>query len=134
MKGLKYIKLWLALGWLQVGLVAYLSLMPVSPEIPGFKGADKLVHLFAYAFMMYWFGLCYHPGRPYRTLGLGLILFGAVLEWIQGKTGYRSMSSIDMLANGLGVFLGWLLAGTRLSLALVRVENSLGMPTRAERE
>jgi hypothetical protein len=77
--------------------------------------------------MMLWFGLCYLPGRTYRNIGIGLIVMGIVLEFIQNEIGDRSMSYLDMLANGLGVSLGWLLARTRLSLALIHVENRLGI-------
>ncbi|MFC1869624.1 VanZ family protein, partial [Thermodesulfobacteriota bacterium] len=114
-------------GCMQIGLVVYLSLVPSPPEIPGFHGADKLIHLFTYAFVMFWFGLCYNPGRAYRNLGFGLILIGAMLELIQGKTGYRSMSYFDMLANSLGVSLGWLMARTRLSLVLIYMESRLSI-------
>ena len=74
---------------------------------------------------MFWFGSCYNPGRAYRNLGMGLVLIGAVLELIQGKTGYRSMSYFDMVANTIGVSLGWLLARTRLSLVLIYMERRL---------
>ena len=52
-------------------------------------------------------------------------MMGIVLEFIQGLTGYRSLEYTDMTANTIGVLLGWLLAKTRLSNALSRIENSL---------
>ena len=103
-----------------------LSLIPPPPELPGFHGVDKLVHLFVYAFIMLWFGLCYSSGRAYRNLGIGLVIMGILLELIQGKTGYRSMSYMDMTANGLSVLIGWLIARTRLFFALVRIESRMG--------
>ena len=125
MKGLKFLKLWLFIGWIQIGLVILLSLMPSPASLPGLMGVDKLMHLSFYGFVMFWFGLCYFPGRAYNLMGLGLILIGVVLEFIQSKTGYRSMSCFDMAANALGVSIGWTLARTRISSALIYVEKVL---------
>ena len=126
MNNLRFTKFWLLLGGIMIGLVAYLSLIPVPSEMPSFFGLDKLVHLFVYAFLMLWFGLCSVTGARYYAIGVGLILIGAVLELIQGNTGYRTMSYLDMSANSLGVVLGWSLSKTRLSKALVYVERILG--------
>lgn len=125
MKGLKFLKFWLLIGWIQIGLVILLSLLPSPAGLPGFMGADKLMHFSVYLFVMFWFGLCYFPGRAYNLMGLGLVLMGVVLELIQSKTSYRSMSCFDMAANALGVSLGWVLARTRVSEALIYVEKML---------
>jgi hypothetical protein len=125
MKVLRYLNIWLMLGWAQVCLIILLSLIPSPVELPGLIGMDKLIHLFAYAFVMLWFGLCYTPCGAYNRLGIGLVLMGILLELIQGITGYRSMSYLDMTANFLGVASGWLLAKTRFSAALVYIEDKL---------
>jgi VanZ family protein len=125
MRQLRYLKVWLILGWTLVGLVIFFSLTPRPPDVLGFQGGDKLQHLFAYTVIMLWFGLIYFPGRAYRNLGIIVFTIGVTLEIIQGITGLRSLSLLDMLANGLGVFLGWLLAKTRLSSALIQVESFL---------
>jgi VanZ family protein len=127
MNNLRFTKFWLLLGGIMIGLVAYLSLIPVPSEMPSFSGLDKLIHFFVYAFLMLWFGLCYISGARYYAIGVGIILVGAVLELIQGNTGYRTMSYLDMSANSLGVVLGWSLSKTRLSKALVYVERILGV-------
>ena len=88
-----------------------------------FPGQDKLMHFMAYTFIMLWFGFCYQPGNGYRNLGIGLITLGIALELIQGLMGSRSMELLDMLVNTVGIFIGWLLARTRLSLALIHVER-----------
>ena len=125
MKKLKFIKLWLFIGWIQIGLVIIFSLIPSPSDIPDIIGLDKLMHFSAYAFMMFWFGLCFFPGRTYNRIGYAIIIMGVFLELIQGKIGYRSMSYFDMTSNALGVSLGWVLARTRISSALVYIENSL---------
>jgi len=125
MRGLRYLKIWLMLGWAQVCLIILLSLTPSPVELPGLIGMDKLIHLLAYAFVMLWFGLCYTPCGAYNRLGIGLVLMGIFLELIQSIIGYRSMSYVDMTANFLGVASGWLLAKTRLSAALTYMEGKL---------
>ena len=123
MKNLRYIKLWLAIGWILTAVVIYLSLTPSPPEVPGFHGGDKIMHFFAYLCLMFWFGLCYESRRTYRFVGMGLVIMGIILEAIQGQTGYRTFSYYDMTANCLGVVTGWLLSGTRLSYTLVYLEK-----------
>jgi len=125
MRDLRHLKLWLTVGWLQVCLVIFFSLIPSPVEVHGIIGVDKLIHLFTYTFVMLWFGLCYTPSKTYERLGICLILVGIVLELIQGKTGYRTMSYLDMTANGLGVASGLLLAKTRFSGALLFIESRL---------
>jgi hypothetical protein len=125
MKALRFINLWLVLGWGQVALVVLLSLVRPPSFAPDFMGVDKVIHLLVYAFVTLWFGLCLIRPKAYRILGIALILMGIILELIQGEMGYRSMSYMDMTSNGLGVLLGWLLSRTRLSGALILLESSL---------
>jgi VanZ family protein len=113
------------LGWVLVGLVVYFSLIPSPPEPLRFPAGDKLAHLSIYAGMMLWFGFIYLPGRAYRNLGVVLVMMGVILELIQGLTDYRSMEYLDMLANSIGVSLGWLLARTRLASTLAHLESRL---------
>lgn len=41
-------------------------------------------------------------------IAVGLILYGVLLEVLQGLTDYRMMDSMDMLANSIGVVAGLL--------------------------
>ena len=127
MRQLRFLTLWLTLGWALVGLVVYFSLIPLPPEPLSFPAGDKLTHLCIYAGMMVWFGFIYLPGRAYRNLGVAFIMMGLILELIQGLTNYRSMNYLDMLANCIGVSLGWLLARTRLASILTHLESRLGI-------
>jgi hypothetical protein len=47
------------------------------------------------------------------------------LEWLQGWLGYRHFDYGDMLANGIGVFAGLLLASTPLGLSVKWLDNKL---------
>ena len=120
---LRFKNIWLFIGWIQVGLVIYLSLIRIETDTPDFKGLDKLFHLTAYTSLMLWFGFCRLSKKTFLVIGIWLIIIGIALELIQGNIAYRSMSASDMLANSLGISLGWLLAKTPMSSALVYLEN-----------
>jgi VanZ family protein len=123
MKELRFIRLWLAIGFLLVGVVCFLTLTPSPPDMGDFPESDKIGHFIAYSFLMLWFGFIYLRGRRYMRVGLAFIVMGIVLELIQGVLDYRSFSTLDMGANACGVMIGWLLARTRLANALLYVEG-----------
>lgn len=123
---LKYRRAWLAGGWLLVGMVAYLSLIPHPPELPlPFSYADKLEHGFGYASLSLWFCQIYLHGRQRAVVTVALIAFGIMLEFLQGLSGYRMFEVADMLANSLGVLLGFLLARTTWGRIFVLFETAL---------
>lgn len=99
---------WLVLGWVLILGVSLGSLVPGS-AVPGWMPWDKLSHLVAYSGLMLWFCGMY-PRTRYRWVAAGLLLLGIVLEVLQRLSGYRSFELQDMLANGLGLALGWWLA------------------------
>ena len=123
MRPLRLKKVWLALGWFAICSLIYQSLDPSPLHLPDFLFADKLTHFLVYAGIMLWFGFIYSPGKKYFLLGLSLILLGVTLELLQGAGGYRSMEVSDASLNALGVFVGGLLARTRLSSALLWAEH-----------
>jgi len=123
MRPLRFVKVWLSLGWFAVCMLIYQSLNPSPLELPEWPLADKLAHFVAYGWIMLWFGFIYQPGRKYLLHGVSLILLGVTLELLQGASGYRSMEVSDACFNALGVFAGWLLACTRLSSALLWTER-----------
>jgi VanZ family protein len=104
--------LWLAVGWLGVGLTIYFSLTP-SPPMLDIELGDKLEHLAGYALLMVWFAqLAVEPDRRWVTAAL-LIALGVGLECAQGLTSWRTFSYLDMAANALGVGIGLLLSPPR---------------------
>ena len=123
MKELRFIRLWLVIGFLLVGVVCFLTLTPSPPDIGDFPESDKIGHFVAYSAIMLWFGFIYLRGKRYMRVGLAFIVMGIALELIQGMLDYRSFSYLDMSANACGVMIGWLLARTRLAEALVYVEG-----------
>lgn len=91
---------WLTLGWVMVAAVVWGSLTPAPPS----AGNDKLGHFAVYGVLMFWFAQLYLRRLAWAA---GFIALGIALEFAQGWLGYRSFELYDMLANALGVLLGW---------------------------
>ena len=115
---------WLALGWMLVGAVIFISLMPEPPGVR-VQGGDKAGHLLAYGLLMLWFVQVYPMGRRWWHLAAGFMAMGVLLELLQGWLGHRSFEYADMLANSLGVVLGWLLGNTYCGSLFTTLERWL---------
>lgn len=98
---------WLLTGWTLLTLVAVLSLLPVQ-QLPdsGFS-YDKVNHFVAYCTLMVWFGLLY---QTRLRVAVVLLVMGGAIEILQGLSGYREMSALDLLANAAGIAAGALIA------------------------
>lgn len=97
---------WALIGWVMVLLTIYLSLTPKPPPA-AMQIWDKSSHTLGYLVLAYWFAQL-HERR--LAVALGMLALGGGLEIAQGYTGYRQASALDMLANAVGVAVGWLLA------------------------
>jgi VanZ family protein len=100
----------LALGWLLIAAVIWLSLTPSPPKLEVAYG-DKLGHFAAYGALMVWFCQFYGGRRARLVCAVGFIGMGIGLEFIQRMTGYRDFEWLDMVADAVGVLLGWAAAG-----------------------
>jgi len=121
---LRFRKIWRSIAWLIILIIIILSLIPNPDKITPFSASDKLMHALAYAVAMIWFGLCFNRNKL-PIIGAGLVLLGITLEFIQGQTGYRTMSLYDIIANCVGVFAGLLLSFSPFSRALQFIEQRL---------
>jgi hypothetical protein len=98
--------------WAQLFVIALLGLMVLAlwPATGGqdwFAQADKVRH--AGAFCVLW-GLGWRAGlRRGWALAVGLVSFGVVIELAQSLTPDREASALDVLADAVGVLLGWVL-------------------------
>jgi VanZ family protein len=115
---------WQAAGWLGVGLIITLSLTPSPPHLNVEQG-DKLGHLASYGLVTLWFAHLHTGLRQRVWLAVGMVALGIALEYAQRATGYRSFEVADMVADALGVAIGWLLAPPRLPNLLSWVEKRL---------
>jgi VanZ family protein len=96
----------LAAGWAWAAAIAWLSLTPSPPELDVAHG-DKLGHLASYGVLMFWFAQLYVTRRARIAYALGFAAMGVGLEFAQAGLGTRSFELFDMVANTLGVLLGW---------------------------
>ena len=105
---------WLALGWVWIAAIVYLSLIPHPPQPMHFEYSDAVEHALAYGLLMLWFSQVYQKLAHRIVLAILLIALGISMEFLQRMTGYRYFEYSDMLANSAGVLLGWLLARTAM--------------------
>ena len=106
MKQGNWTALWLWVFGSVASVVLVLALMPLVPHMPT-TGWDKANHLLAFA-VLAWLGYRAYPQRMASVLS-GLLAYGALIEILQSFTSYRSADWHDLLADGLGLLLGWLL-------------------------
>ena len=97
----------LAIGWGGAAAIVWLSLTPAPPKLD-FEHGDKLGHFLAYGALIFWFCLLYLKTRVRILYAAGFIALGIGLEFIQGWLVYRTYDPLDMLANTIGVALGWM--------------------------
>ncbi len=116
---------WLTIAWGLVLLVVYLSLTPHPPEPVSFDNADKFEHALAYATLSFWFCHIYRSMSSRLFVITALVGLGVGLEFVQGWTGYRTFDVMDMLADSVGVLLGWLMLFTPVEQLFVYIENYL---------
>ena len=112
LQSLRWMALWQSTGWLLIAAVIYLSLAADLPALPG-EGSDKYEHFIAYGALMFWFTQIYGRLGTRVAIAAGLILLGVALEFVQGQTGYRTFDYADMVANAIGVIVGWIAAPPR---------------------
>lgn len=117
-------RLWLAIGWLGVAGVVWLSLTGKPPVTLDFAWGDKVGHVAAYGVLMGWFArlLSRRGGMLYSLL---LIAMGVLLEFLQRLTG-RTFEWADMAADVMGVVVGALVLATPLALLRQWCEQCLG--------
>jgi VanZ family protein len=124
---LRLFPLWFLLGGGLVAVVVFLSLTPKPPHLAQFAFNDKVGHSLAYAVLMGWFGQLYKGRWPLAFFALVFILMGISMEYLQMWGGVRDFEYADMLADGVGVVLGWGLTTSLFKGALNGVENKLGL-------
>ncbi|MCP4470609.1 MAG: VanZ family protein [Gammaproteobacteria bacterium] len=110
---LKLVRIWYALGMMMLIAVAVVSLLPVLDV--GVGGSDKFLHLLTYFLLAGWFGLLVRDRVMLGWTLAALIAYGALLELLQGQTGYRFAEWGDVVANSIGA-----LAGVTLHFTLLR--------------
>ncbi|NPC58082.1 VanZ family protein [Caenimonas soli] len=87
---------------LVVVLVA--ALAPPHTIVPP-TGWDKVQHAVAFA-VLAMLGCGAYPERKAQVL-LGLLAYGGLIELLQSFTGYRTAETLDVVADAVGLVVGW---------------------------
>jgi VanZ family protein len=96
----------LAAGWGWAAAIVWLSLTPSPPQVELAHG-DKAGHFASYGLLMFWFARLHVSKRAHMGYAVAFTAMGIGLEFLQGHIGYRTYDVFDMVANTLGVLLGW---------------------------
>lgn len=115
-------RLWYVLGWLMVAIIVIGSLVP-SPTQLDIVRYDKANHLIAYTVLMGWFTQLISERNMQIVYMLGFFAMGVSLEFLQAQTSYRSFELADMMANGVGVFIGWVISVTMMPGWLIKFDK-----------
>jgi VanZ family protein len=87
-------------------LVTLLMLVELAPSHGGWPYWDKVQHLLVFA-MLTTLGCLAFPLHQ-RAVCLVLILYGGLIEWLQGALTITRMASFgDWFADGVGVLVMW---------------------------
>lgn len=123
MRPLRYRWLWLMLGMLLLvaGVFAAMAPMPARSLL---EVNDKVVHATVFLCFMVWFSAFFRP-RLWPLLFLALVGYGILIELLQGLTVARMADPKDVVADTVGLVLGWLLAAAGLSRWCEVVESWL---------
>lgn len=101
-----FLKAWKPITLLLLAGITVASLIPL-PELPVLPGKDKAHHLLAYSILAFPVSLS-RPNRYWLYLIL-FFLWSGVIEILQPFAN-RYGEPLDLLANGVGILLGFLLA------------------------
>jgi hypothetical protein len=121
---LRFLKIWVGLGWMLLGLVCLGSLLPASTV--RMLDNDKLSHFGSYFVLMVWFAGLYGKPRNYIAIAAILVTLGAGLDLLQGLTATRHFEALDVLANSAGVLVGLIAALVLLGGWCRTVERWIG--------
>lgn len=104
---------------LLTGIIAYLSLITLTIEIPvKISFFDKILHFSAYfTLSISWMFHFRNKRKSLKLILLCVFLFGILLEFMQGWFNpNRTKDVYDMLANGSGIIMAYFLFNTLYSV------------------
>ena len=128
---LRYVRRWQVARVLLLIFVLAATLMPavwIWPSRREFAAwlfdADKWFHGITFVILAVWFAGQYRS-RSYWKIGVGLIIFGLVIEGCQRLVTYRSAEMYDVAADVVGIIIGLIIASAGLGGWSLRVEGWL---------
>jgi hypothetical protein len=128
---LRHIRRWQVASVLFLLLVLAAALMPAvwfwGDKVGGllwFDSVDKWLHGATFLALSLWFiGL--YAKSAYWRVGLGLLIFGLIIEACQRMVSYRTADLIDVGADAAGIILGLVIGAAGLGGWCLRVEKRL---------
>ncbi|MDH4124674.1 MAG: VanZ family protein [Gammaproteobacteria bacterium] len=129
---LRYALHWRAAGIFLLLAVLAGALMPAvwfwedrAGFLNWFVNVDKWLHGVTFVVLAVWFGGQYRSDFYWR-IGVGLLLFGVLIEVCQRMVTYRSAEWFDLVADAAGIALGLIIGRAWLGGWSLRVEAWLG--------
>jgi VanZ family protein len=114
----KYAGLSVASAWALMVAVIYLSLSTTIIQLPGDPGG-RYAHVAAYTLLMFSFAYAYPNARAAVVIAAALLALGIAIEYFQLYFG-RNFERADMVADAVGIALGWLLGLSRTRIFIER--------------
>ena len=92
-------------------VIGMYSLFPDSKPPTNSTGGitEHLDHMFAYGILMSLCLLGFGRRLPPALIAVGLLAYGGILELLQYEIPNRDPEYLDVVANSLGIFAGWVL-------------------------
>lgn len=113
---LRYARKWQIASLLLLAFVLAAALMPAVwfwddrvKAVSMFRGIDKWLHGVTFLVLSVWFSGMVHA-RAYWRVGVGLLIFGLLIELCQRAVNYRSAEWLDVGADAAGIILGLAIA------------------------
>lgn len=126
MQPLRYARAWLVTGLLGLAAGLALALLPSSTVVTP-AANDKLLHAAGFLALMVWFGGIF-TRRLVARVALALAAYGLLIELLQSLTTSRQAEALDVVADVVGILLGWLLSAAGLSRWCTTLESWLARP------
>ena len=116
--------LWLLLGCgaIQALLAVDFIFVPLKFSLPY---EDKFYHALAHALPAGWFFLLYPNAFERRALLVAFLTLALLNELLQPLSPYHTFDLWDIVANGVGIGLGWWLAASRMRDVLQQMDHFL---------
>ena len=128
---LRHAKRWRAASLIILLLVLASALMPAvwfwDHRLHTFSwldGVDKWLHGVTFLVLSLWFSGMYRL-RSYWKIGVGLLLFGLMIEACQRMVSYRTADWLDVSADAAGIVTGLLVAALGIGGWCIRAEERL---------
>ena len=105
---LRYERAWLLAGFLMLVASLVVAMAPAGTTML-FDLNDKVLHTVAFIGLMVWFSGLFEV-RYLLWLAAGLAGYGLLIEVLQSFTPTRQAEGLDLVADIVGILLGWLLS------------------------